>query len=420
MTERQSALAPKRVPVSELRPGMYLHEIGVSWMEHPFWRSSFIIRNDDELRRIADCGVAEVWIDPSKGLDFSPEPDRQASDVDGGRDAGREVIEIVQDHPTVESTATLNDEIARAAKTCSRARDAVLAMFQEVRMGKALSIDNAKSLVDEISGSVLRNPVALISLARLKENDDYTYMHSIAVCALMVAVGRQLGLDETQTREAGLAGLFHDIGKATIDPAILRKPGRLTDEEYADIMTHPMAGWNILGAATGLGDAVLDVCRHHHERLDGSGYPDRLSGDEISLFARMGAVCDVYDAVTSERPYKKGWNPAEAMRRMAAWSKCGLDEKVFHALVKTLGIFPVGSLVRMHSGRLGIVVGQSTESLLVPKVKVFFSTRSNAMILPEVVDTSLPHCRDRISGCEDPEAWNPGELAALWCGYAGA
>jgi HD-GYP domain-containing protein (c-di-GMP phosphodiesterase class II) len=409
MTARQSALAPKRVPVAELRPGMYLHEIGVSWIEHPFWRSSFVIRNDDELRRIADCGVTEVWIDPSRGLDFSPEPAPPAPDSD-----------IARDRVTAEPAATPGDEIAHAARTCSRARTAVRAMFQEVRMGKALSIDNAMSLVDEISGSVLRNPVALISLARLKQNDDYTYMHSIAVCALMVAVGRQLGLDETQTREAGLAGLFHDIGKATIDPAILRKPGRLTDEEYADIMTHPMAGWNILGEASGLGDAVLDVCRHHHERLDGSGYPDRLSGDEISLFARMGAVCDVYDAVTSERPYKQGWNPAEAMRRMAVWSKSGFDERVFHALVKTLGIYPIGSLVRMHSGRLGLVVGQSEESLLVPKVKVFFSTRSNAMIAPEVIDTALPNCRDKISGCEDPKAWNPGELAALWCGYVGA
>ena len=147
---------------------------------------------------------------------------------------------------------------------------------------------------------------------RLKTKDDYTYLHSVAVCALMLVLGRQMGLEGEALRSVGGAGLLHDVGKMAIADEVLNKPGRLTDSEFDLIKTHPVRGWEILQASE-IGDAtVLDVCRHHHERVDGSGYPDRIQGEALTLFARMGAVCDVYDAVTSDRAYKQGWEPAEA------------------------------------------------------------------------------------------------------------
>jgi hypothetical protein len=163
---------------------------------------------------------------------------------------------------------------------------------------------------------------------------------------------------------------------------------------------------------------VLDVCLHHHEKMDGSGYPKGLKGDAISLFAKMGAVCDVYDAITSNRPYKSGWDPAESLRQMAEWSKGHFDEKVFQAFVKSLGIYPVGSLVRLTSGRLGVVVEQTGKSLTTPFVKVFFSTKSNMRIIPEVVDLSLPGTREKIAGREDPTKWRFSDLNELWSGLS--
>ena len=140
---------------------------------------------------------------------------------------------------------------------------------------------------------------------------------------------------------------------------------------------------------------------HHHERLDGTGYPEKLSGDEISLFARMGAICDVYDAITSVRCYKAGWEPAEAIRKMAEWKDGNYDEMVFHAFIKTVGIYPVGSLVRLKSGRLGVVSEQSVRSLLTPKLTVFYSTRSQALLQPESVDLSIS--ADKIVCIESAE-----------------
>src|SRR5690606_24261568 len=292
-----------------------------------------------------------------------------------------------------------------AAKICNKAKGAVMSMFQEVRMGKAIDAGAAGELVDEISSSVRRNPGALISLARLKTADDYTYMHSVAVCALMVSLARQLGQDENATRELGLAGLLHDLGKAVMPLDVLNKPGKLTDDEFAIMRGHPGEGHRLLVEGDAVGAIVLDVCRHHHEKVDGSGYPDHLSGEQISLHAKMGAVCDVYDAITSNRPYKAGWDPAESIRKMTEWSTGHFDARVFQAFVRSIGIYPAGSLVKLESGRLGVIVEQSGKSLLQPVVKVFFSTRAQTYIKPELIDLSRPGAMDRIASHEDPGKW---------------
>jgi HD-GYP domain-containing protein (c-di-GMP phosphodiesterase class II) len=224
----------------------------------------------------------------------------------------------------------------------------------------------------------------------------------------MVALGRQLGLEGDALKSAGMAGLFHDVGKMMIPEAVLNKPGKLTDEEFAIVRTHPERGWEILKLSADVDDVALDVCRHHHERVDGMGYPDRLSGDDLTLFARMGAVCDVYDAITSERCYKARWDPAEAIRKMAEWQEEHFDQTVFKAFVKTVGIYPVGTLVKLKSLRLGVVTDQTAKSLLKPVVKVFFSIRSNGPILPELVD--LSRHQDEIAGVEDPEKWKVDPL----------
>ena len=149
--------------------------------------------------------------------------------------------------------------------------------------------------MDETAATI--NPNALLTLIRLKNVNEYTYMHSVAVCMLMVALGRQMGLDEAQIKQAGTAGLLHDIGKMVIPNEVLNKPGKLTDEEFAVMKSHPERGWEILKSCYQVHETTLDVCLHHHERVDGKGYPEKLSVDALTLFARMSAVFDVYDAI---------------------------------------------------------------------------------------------------------------------------
>jgi len=389
--------------------GMHLHELCGSWMEHPFWRTKFTLKDPADIGRILESGITEVWIDVAQGIDVPG-----STKVEAEREVTEALLEVAERVVIPPRQVSMAEEVKRAAKICAKGKDAVVSMFQEVRMGNAISASAAGELVDEISSSVLRNPGALISLARLKTADDYTYMHSVAVCALMVALARQLGLSEADTREAGMAGLLHDLGKALMPMDVLNKPGKLTDDEFRIIKGHPVEGHRLLVEGQAASATVLDVCLHHHEKMDGSGYPDRLAGDKISLHARMGAVCDVYDAITSNRPYKAGWDPAESIRKMTEWTKGHFDERIFQAFVKSIGIYPVGSLVRLASGRLAVVVEQAEKSLLTPRIKVFFSTKSQVYIPPELIDLSRPGTAEKIVGREDAAKWGIKNLDELW------
>ena len=383
-------------------------------MEHPFWRNAFVITDPKDIEAILASSIQEVWIDSEKGLDVaSGEATVSVAENEAQVDAE---LSIAAEKQREIASVPASVEFAKATKICAQSKRAVTSMFQEARMGKAVNTASAQKLVEEISDSVSRNPGALISLARLKTADDYTYMHSVAVCALMIALSKQLSLDEKQTRSAGIAGLLHDLGKALMPMDVLNKPGKLTDEEFAIIKTHPEEGYKLLLSSTGADEVALDVVLHHHEKTDGSGYPKRLKDDEISLFAKMGAVCDVYDAITSNRPYKAGWDPAESLRKMAEWVNGHFAPTVFQAFVKSLGIYPIGSLVKLNSGRLGLVIDQAEKSLLTPRIKVFYSTRAMSRIRPEIVDLSRPGCPEKIASREDPAKWNFPDLNELWSG----
>lgn len=412
----------KRISVQHLTLGMYLHEFCGSWMEHPFWRTRFVLDDPKDLTRIRDTDIHEVWIDVSKGLDVAPgtaavsraEADAQV-ETDLGLLESQAMLPLEPPLPSARAPAPMSAELRRAASICVRSKKAVVSLFNEARLGRAVDPASTQGLVEEISDSVTRNPGALISLARLKTADDYTYMHSVAVCALMVALAKQIGMDENATRIAGLAGLLHDLGKAAVPMEVLNKPGKLTDEEFTVVRSHPVAGHAMLKEGD-VHPQVLDACLHHHEKVDGTGYPHRLRGEQISVLSRMTAICDVYDAITSDRPYKRGWDPSESLRRMAEWTQDHFDGRLFQAFVKTIGIYPVGSLVRLTSGRIGVVTEQAPGSLVTPLVKVFFSTKSDLRIPPETVDLAAPGCTEKIVARENPDQWRFPDLVELWSG----
>ncbi len=408
----------KKISVDQITLGMHLKEFCGSWMEHPFWRTGFVLTDPKDIATIRASSIKEVWIDCGKGADVAP-GEVSVSEAESEAQVEAELEAAIGGQRDV-APVSAAEEFERAAQICAQSKRAVISMFEEARMGKAVDTGGAQKLVEEITDSVSRNPGALISLARLKTADDYTYMHSVAVCAMMVALSKQLGLDESQTRLAGVAGLMHDLGKAAMPMEVLNKPGKLTDAEFAIIKRHPEEGYKLLMTGTDVDPIILDVCLHHHEKTDGSGYPKGLKNEQISLFAKMGAVCDVYDAITSNRPYKVGWDPAESLRRMAEWANGHFDTKVFQAFVKSLGIYPIGSLVKLSSGRLGVVIEQTGKSLTTPTVKVFFSTKSNMRIVPEIVDLSRTGILEKIVSREDPANWKFADLNELWSGIIGA
>jgi len=413
----------RTIRTDQLRPGMFVQRLSGSWLDHPFWRSSFLA-DADAVARIGASGVETLVIDISQGLDAAPEPQaRAASTATSSTDstpvddtpvqAGSATTPASTHAPRSVPEGSFEAEVKQARTLLEEGRALVEAMFGEARLGRSVDTGQATPLVEAVCASVLRNPHALISVARLKTADDYTYLHSMAVAGLMAALARQLGLPEDEVHAAAKGGLLHDMGKAMSPLAVLNKPGSLTEAEYGAMRRHPEDGHRLL-VDSGVDDpAALDIALHHHEKMDGSGYPARLSGERISRMARMAAVCDVYDAITSDRPYKRGWCPAESLRRMASWTG-HFDPAIFQAFVKSLGIYPVGTLVRLQSQQLAVVIEQAPGALLKPRVRVFHCLRRRARVLMHDVDLATTGDGDRILQPESPAEFGLRDLEKLW------
>ena len=420
----------KKIRVDQVRLGMHLHALEGAWMDHPFWKTRFVIRDDEQLKKLQDSVIVEVWIDPEKGLDVVEEtaalpalvrapaavPASAPAPVADARPLPANPVSRPASTPVPAPSRSFAEEMRTATAVCQKGKAQVQKMFNEARLGRAIDAESFRPLVEEISDSVIRNPGAIVSLARLKTQDDYSYMHSVAVCALMVALGRELGFDEEQCRTAGTAGLLHDVGKALMPLDILNKPGKLTDAEFDVMRSHPARGHELLQEAKGADPSTMDVCLHHHERFDGGGYPHKLPNDKLSQLVRMGSICDVYDAITSNRPYKMGWDPADSIGKMASW-KGQFDPVVFATFVKSVGIYPTGSLVRLHSDRLAVVIEQNAAALTAPVVRVFYSLKSQMPVSLQRLDLSSG-TSDRIVGRESPEKWKFTFLDELWAGDA--
>lgn len=393
----------KKIDSSQLRVGMAIHDLDCGWMEHPFVRAKFVLTSEDEIRKILRAGIRSVVIDCSKGLDVDAAP--TLAEVQAQTE--KEVAEIAA-RPVKPMRTTLADEMQRAVSIRRQAAGLVRTVMQDARLGKAVELDNVSPVVENITESILRNSGALLGLLRIKTKDDYTFLHSVSVCTLLVAFCRSRGMDEETIYQAGLGGLLHDTGKALVPDDILNKAGRLTDEEFAIIKKHPRDGYDILRQTPEIGQIPLDITLHHHERRDGSGYPDRQAEGQISELAQMAAIVDVYDAITSDRCYHKGMPAADALRKIYEWSKFHFNPSLTQEFMRCVGIYPVGTMVMLESGRLGVVVEPHETNLLTPKVNVFFNTRSQTYIRPELLDLSRGlgfGGGDKIVRHESPEKW---------------
>jgi putative nucleotidyltransferase with HDIG domain len=394
----------KKIGISQLKVGMYVHDLSCNWMEHPFVRNRLLVSSDNEIRKIIEAGIHELYIDTDKGLDVKDAPTAEQAQ----QALEQEIIGIASRQAAPLQRVSVTEELARAQQVKNQAHQLVRTVMHDARLGKAIELDQVEPVVQNITESILRNPGALTGLLRIKNKDDYTFLHSVSVCTLLVAFCRSTGMDTALTRQAGLGGLLHDTGKALVPDEVLNKPGRLTDEEFEIIKKHPKDGYEILLQTPQVGEIPLDITLHHHERMDGSGYPDKLPGEQISTLAQMAAIVDVYDAITADRCYHKGMSAAEALRKIYEWSKFHFNPQHVQAFMRCVGIYPVGTLVLLESGRLGVVTEPHETNLLAPKVNVFFSTKSNTYIKPQEIDLAKPLGMgggDKIVSHESPEKW---------------
>jgi putative nucleotidyltransferase with HDIG domain len=299
----------KRISRHQVRLGMFIERIEGDWLDHPFWTRRFLLTEYGDLLKLRASNARAVVIDESRGLAMPPPPPSPVAEPSAQ-------VPATQAHAPA---LARSPETVWAENEIRQCRRAVGRLFAEARMGRGVSMGRCETIVEGIADALSRNAVALLAITRLKSVDAYTHLHSIAVSALMIHFGRHLGLPTDDVSLLGQAGLLHDIGKMQLPTALLAKSGRLTPLELEQVRSHPRAGYEILRQQAGVPDTVIDVCLHHHERIDGTGYPDALPADALSRAVRIASICDVYDAVTSLRPYKKPWRPEDALRRMACW-----------------------------------------------------------------------------------------------------
>lgn len=329
-------MSVKRIPVSRLRPGMYVVNPGYSWVEEPLlYMQEGIIPDAQAISSIVGQGFTEAVYDPARSL-MTP-----AVLSPPAADAPAAAVPLAQEMP-----------LARAmyATAVSQIRQCM----EQAPSGE-LDMSALSPSVSAIVRSLARNANAMLTLANLKSRDEYTYRHSVDVAVFGAAFARYLGLSAQQQHLVGMAGMFHDYGKAMIPVEILNAPRKLTPEEFSVMRTHVLLGCERLRQLPGMPEALLDGIAQHHEKHDGTGYPYGLSGRQISLFGRILSVCDVYDALSSKRPYKDAVSPHFALSIMyrmdgTAWMPGHVEQ-----FIKMIGIYPAGTAVLLSDGRRGIV-----------------------------------------------------------------
>lgn len=393
----------KKVTVEQLKPGVFVHDFNCGWLHHPFLANRAKIESDKDIAKVVKHGIREVYIDTDKGLDIDDAP----TALEVQLQLQSEIAQAVS-VPAQPRGSSRGDEIVRAKQLIGEAKQATTKLMHDVKLGKCMDMVQVTNIVDQMTESVLRNGDALVSLLRIKTADEYTYLHSMAVSALCLSFAQGLDLSAAQVKQIGIGGLLHDIGKMKVPLEILNKPGALSEKEFEIMKRHVKEGEIALQEYPNLDHACTCVTSHHHERLDGTGYPEGLKGDQISLFGQIAAIVDIYDALSSERCYKKAMTPTDALKKLFEWSQSYLNRQLVEKFVAHLGIFPIGTLVRLENSQLAVVIGHGEKSLLHPTVRVVYDAKKAQPLTPLDIDLARQFNAGNpygIVGCEAADKW---------------
>ena len=399
----------RKIPIDQLLPGMYVVDLHKRWLDHSIWIRRFKVRDDDHIWKLKDEGIVEVSIDTAKGIDLPPSPIARINAVEKRI---RSLAEIKAEIPHIVS---LGEERRRATKLLREASNTVSGLMLSAKAGLSVDAAQLEPVVSKMLESVTRNPDALAPLSRLKSEDAYASEHAVATAALIIAFGRQQGLPEPEIEKLALGTMVKDVGHAAIDARLITKPGVLSQAEFSIVQGHVEEGLAVLEATSRLPETSVAVVLEHHERYNGCGYPYRMAGDEISLAGRMAAIVDTYDAMTSARPYRAAMSPSLALRQLYEEGGKQYDPTLVAAFVKTVGIFPVGTLVLLESGHLAVVEQLNPDNMLTPVVLVIYHTgRQQYLTTPAQVDLSrkVGNHYGQIVRAESYERW--GISALRW------
>ncbi len=390
----------KKIKIDQLVPGMFVHDLNRSWIRHPFVGNSTKVESEKTVSKIAEVGIKELYIDTDKGLDVADAPTRE----EVRQEIQEEMNKIAEEKVENPRTVSLEEEIVEAQEIKTEAKRTVHDIMEDIRFGKPIKTEKVEPVVERMIESIFRNQDALISIARIKQLDEYTYMHSMSVCVLMLSFGKHLGYGPQELKEVGIGAMLHDVGKMKIPLEILNKNKKLSDNEYAQMKRHVEYSNLLLEDTQGIKATSVIVASQHHERVDGTGYPGGIKGNNISTYGQAAAIADVYDAMTSQRCYQRRSEPTDVLKKLFEWSSHFNKDLVQH-FVRCVGIYPVGALVKLESGFLAVVCAHNEGDLLRPVVRAVFDIKRDKFIYPLDVDLSVANSSDSIICSESQDKW---------------
>lgn len=395
-----------KVKTEDLKVGMFIVDLGCSWMNHPFLRNKKLINSPKQIEKLKEYGILEVYIDPQKSWNL----EKNAQFQNDGKEE-KEPPSSSHLSPPLAEKVPIYQELKEAKRVHQEAQIIVREVMQDIRLGKNIESEKVKRIVQKMADSIFRNPDALASLTRIKGYDEYTFVHSINVCILCLTLGRNLNLERAALEQMGIGALLHDAGKMRIPNSILKKPGKLTEAEFAEIKKHPLYSVEVLEKCEGLSEESKLVALQHHERYAGHGYPFSLQGEEIGKFAQIAAIADVYDAMTTERCYKKAFSPYEALQEMYLSANHDFNQYLLERFIQCMGIYPIGTLVLLDTQEVGIVCSVNHEQLLRPHVLLLFKNPEKSYRYPIVVnlmekDNNSGSFKRTILKPLNPQRWN--------------
>lgn len=356
-----------KFPVSKLDIGMFVSAIDQKGQVAI--ANAGQIRNQNSIIKLKKSGIEYVWIDVERSADSCG------------------LKRAISPKPVVKKIKPSRDKSQlHAKKLILEAKVLLKKVLSEVFEGKAIEVAPFEALADNMIESALLDDDALKCVSALRTKDAYLLEHSINVAFLLVTFGKYLKMDKEILRQMAVGGILHDIGKIKVDNKVLHKPGKLTPQEFEHMKLHQVFAIEIMAETKGLSDLSKDICLMHHEKLDGNGYPRGLKGDEIPLHGRMSCIVDIFDALTATRCYKEAMSPAAAFKILLSLTPFHLDEKLVYDFIRCVGVYPVGSLVELSDGRIGIVWEAKDRDALHPVLKCFYSIKLKRYTSVTMVD----------------------------------
>lgn len=356
----------QKVAIENVEIGMYVEQIESLHARTKMKKPGFI-RRQETIENLRDKGVLFVYIDADQ---ITSDEDIQYQEIKIGK------------HSSIRG----NDEFSVAKDLVDKSKKQLSKLLNDIYENKPVDIEPVKEVSTNIVDNIFERRDAVLWISGIREKSAYLLEHSMNVAFLLVNFGRFLGLERKTLEELAIGGLVHDIGKILVRDEVLNKPGKLTDEEFLHMKEHQTLSQPVLDSMIDLPQVSKDVSLMHHEKLDGNGYPNGLKGDELPLIGRMSCIVDIYDALTAERCYKPALSPSEAFKIMIGLTPFHLDPDLLKKFIRCIGFYPVGSVVELSNGRIGIVSQENPDDLMTPTVKLFYSARTTSFREVEFVD----------------------------------